>query len=149
MGLGSNIEPSKNIKIAINQLIKHFRVLKVSSIWESESSGSIGPEFLNSVVAIETEMTIKNLKSRLLEIEAEMGRKRGKNKNAPRTIDMDILLYDKEVIDPDIWTQPYLAIPLAEIYPSLVNPENGENILNISKKLYQQYDINPKKDIMD
>lgn len=149
LGLGSNIDPSNNIKSAIDKLSKQFKLKNLSRIWESEPAGSSGPYFLNGVAIIETNLSYVNLKRSLREIEASLGRVRSKNKHAPRPIDIDILIYGNEVIDSEIWTQAYIAVPLAEVFPSLRNSNTGENIQDISKKLIKAFDLHPREDVLD
>lgn len=148
LGLGSNIDPVTNIKLVINKLADQFNLKKVSRIWESEPVGSSGPTFLNGVVLIETILTYDYLKQRLRVIEADLGRVRSNDKYAPRQIDIDVLIFGDRIIDTDIWVQPYIAVPLAEIYPSLYNPSTGENIQNISKLLLKGSDIHPRIDVL-
>jgi 2-amino-4-hydroxy-6-hydroxymethyldihydropteridine diphosphokinase len=147
--LGSNIDPSNNIIKAINELQNIFDVTDVSKIWESCPVGSHGPIFLNGVVAIRTTYSYGDLKNRLRKIEQKMGRIRTEDKNAPRTIDLDILIYDGDVLDADIWTQTYLAVPLADVIPSLVNPINGETIKDTSERLKKVNVIFTREDIFD
>lgn len=106
--------------------------------------GSKGPEFLNGIVAISTNASYGELKKILRQIEHTLGRIRSSNKNAPRTIDIDILIYNGEILDSDIWTQPYLAIPMAEVFPILVNPLTGETIKIISEQLLKISNISAK-----
>jgi 2-amino-4-hydroxy-6-hydroxymethyldihydropteridine diphosphokinase len=148
LGLGSNIDPSKNIVRAVKELKKSFNVIKVSSIWESAPVGSHGPIFLNGAAAISTADTLGMLKTKLREIEKRLGRIRTLDKNAPRTIDLDILIYGGKIMDTDIWTLPYLAIPLADVYPLLVNPKSGQTIKYLSDRLKKMNDIYHREDLL-
>lgn len=144
LGLGSNIDPTKNITRALSELKSMFNIIDISSIWESAPVGSKGPEFLNGIVAISTNASYDELKKILRQIEHTLGRIRSSNKNAPRTIDIDILIYNGEILDFDIWTHPYLAIPMAEVFPILVNPLTGEKIKIISERLLKISNISAK-----
>ena len=93
--------------------------------------------FYNCVVEIETGLAPRDLKFRLLRrIESELGRTRGSDKFAARTIDLDLILYDDLVMtdddltlpDPDITLRPFLAVPLQELAPELVLPGSGVRI---------------------
>jgi 2-amino-4-hydroxy-6-hydroxymethyldihydropteridine diphosphokinase len=147
LGIGSNIDPKLNIVKLLKELRNSFDVLKVSNIWESAPVGRPGPIFLNVVVAIKTTNSFMDLKYKLRRIEADMGRVRSQDKNAPRQIDIDILILGDEIFDPDIWTQAYIAIPLAEVYPALFDKATGLSIEDISDRLQKLIDIFPREDI--
>ena len=94
------------------------RIGKVSSVWESPAVGSPGPNFLNVAIQVQSNLQPDALKHLVLRnVEAYLGRQRMKDKNAPRTIDIDIAILDGKVIDDQVWEQAHLAIPLAEIIP--------------------------------
>src|SRR6266487_6411472 len=95
LSLGSNIQTEINLVNAIQLLQKHGRIEKVSSVWESESVGAAGPNYLNACVLFSTALMQTALKEQLLlPIELELGRKRIADKFAPRTMDIDIVLVD-------------------------------------------------------
>lgn len=109
IGIGSNLgNRKKYIKNAIEKLreTKGVEVRRISSIHETEPVG--GPRqgrYLNGAIEVDTKLEPEELLARLQKIESELGRERS-IKNAPRTIDLDILLYgDKEI------NEPYLKIP--------------------------------------
>ncbi len=132
LGLGSNIEPEKNCPLAIKELRKRFVFRGMSRFYSSPPVGfSSQPDFVNGSVLIETSIPLRELKfEHLRAVEKQLGRKRSKNKNAPRTIDIDILLYGTEekkedgiaVPDPDLLRYPYLLIPSREVAPHLIIP---------------------------
>ncbi len=144
--LGSNIEPHDNIDRALAELSRELEVEAVSGVWESEPYGAPGtPRFLNGAVRIVCGGTPRSLKAQLRRIEARLGRRRGRDRNAPRTIDLDIALFGDLVIDdpagglripdPEIVTRAYLALPLAEIGPRVPHPETGEPLARIADRL--------------
>jgi len=129
LGLGANIIPHQNLHNAIESLRRYVKVEKVSSIWRTPSFGAVGPDFLNAAALVRTHHPPDILKEEILcYIEEELGRVRSENKFAPRTIDIDILVFDDQIIDEQIWYQPHLALPIAELLPELTNPQNGETI---------------------
>ncbi len=133
--LGSNIEPEANIRRALQLLGERVEIGAVSSVWETQSVGYDGPNFLNLAVQVHTALDAERLKHDVLrEIEMRLGRVRVANKNAPRTIDLDILLHDGQVVDEAIWRQAYLAVPLAELLPGLTN-ERGERLELVAQAL--------------
>jgi len=124
--LGSNIEPEKNIPLAMQKLrgTPDLQVLRVSSTWQTPSVGHKAQDFHNLGVSALTPLDAYALKENVLcEIEHELGRVRYPDKNAPRTIDLDILVFNNQVLDPHIFTYDHLCLPLAEILPDLYSPE--------------------------
>jgi 2-amino-4-hydroxy-6-hydroxymethyldihydropteridine diphosphokinase len=132
VAIGSNISPERNLPQAVALLDRRARILDLSTIYLSAAEGPAGqPNFLNVVVKVATEMPPRDFKFDVLRtIEAELGRRRSENKYAPRTIDLDLLLYNDLVInapdltlpDPEIPARPYLAFPLYELEPGLLVP---------------------------
>ena len=99
--LGSNIQPDVNIPQAVDLLKDKVTILTVSSIWESASVDCCYPDFLNLAVRISTPLGAAELKEQVLRpLEAQMGRVRTEDKNASRTIDIDIILFDGKVHRP-------------------------------------------------
>lgn len=149
MGLGSNIAPQANLPAAVELLQEDCRLLALSSIWETPAVGADGPMFLNAVAFVETPFSIKDLKCNVLRpIEAQLGRVRTRNPNAPRTIDLDILLYDGRVIDTEIWKYVHLALPLSELLPDLPNPQTGQNLEEIARDLSRAKPLRRRDDVL-
>lgn len=113
-------------------LKEHARVLTVSTCWETEAvmiqpSQVKWPNFYNLGACVATSFNAEALKRTVLQpIEQALGRVRSADKYAPRPIDLDIVIFDNQVIDPEIWERLYLALIFAEMLPSLRNPETGE-----------------------
>ncbi len=132
IGVGSNLGDRKGyISRAIDCLseIPKTTVEKTSSIIETEPQDATGQEdYLNAVIKLETDLTALDLLKELQTIEDSLGRVRT-FKNAPRTIDLDILLYGEEVIDepglkvphPRMFERKFVIEPLLEIEPELKN----------------------------
>jgi 2-amino-4-hydroxy-6-hydroxymethyldihydropteridine diphosphokinase len=115
----------------------------VSGVWQTPSLGSPGPDFLNAAALITTQLSIDDLRSNLLHpIENLLGRIRTKDPNAPRTIDLDILIYDEILHDEDLWNYAHMAVPVAEILPTFIDPQTGEQASTIAEKLQESSDIN-------
>ena len=149
LGLGSNINPQSNLPLAV-QLIRQFMILEaVSTAWETPAVGNHGPDFLNAAVLIRTRLSPETLKNQIIRrIEAELGRVRTKNKNAPRSIDIDILIVDEQVIEPEIWTHAYLAVPIAELLPNFESKESGETIEAAARRLIKVTSIQPRPEVL-
>lgn len=134
IGLGSNIEPrGKYIQRALDLLaeIPQIRIEKVSSLYETLPEGPLKSQdkFLNGVVEILTSLGPFQLLDVLQQIEDRLGRKR-EIFWGPRTIDLDILLYEDKIISTDRLVVPhplmhvrrFVMLPLAEIAPDVVHP---------------------------
>lgn len=140
--LGSNIDAELNLTLAIQALEKECRIIATSKIWLTKAVGSSGPDFLNQAVLIQTEMDLKKLKKGTLQIiEQQLGRERTANKYADRTIDLDVIIFDNQVIDPAIWTQCFIASPISDLHPELQSPANGSTLLDIARELQCKSDV--------
>jgi 2-amino-4-hydroxy-6-hydroxymethyldihydropteridine diphosphokinase len=150
LSLGSNIQPEINLVRAIGSLQRHGRVEKVSSAWESESVGAPGPNYLNACVLFVTPLEQADLKqAALLPIERELGRQRSADRFAPRTMDIDIVLFDGRSCDDKYWAQPFVVIPLAEIYPTCTNPLTHEPLLQTATHLRQNTWMEARADVLN
>jgi 2-amino-4-hydroxy-6-hydroxymethyldihydropteridine diphosphokinase len=147
VSLGSNIDPERNLPEAVRRLALRCPLLAVSPVYETEPVGKTDqPNFLNAAVLIETDLSPSELKSQVLQaIERELGRVRTGDKNAPRTIDLDISLFNDEVLesghrripDPEILQFQHIARPLADLAPHYSHPETGQTLLEIAESLPQ------------
>jgi 2-amino-4-hydroxy-6-hydroxymethyldihydropteridine diphosphokinase len=148
IGFGSNIKPIENLTCALQLLAEHVAVERVAQTWESPAVGSRGPNFLNTAAAIRTPLPPELLKTLVLRrVERELGRVRTANKNAPRTIDLDILVYEGRVLDPKVWTEAFVAVPLAELLPDLPYPETGESLSHVARRLSAQAPLKLRPEI--
>ena len=137
ISLGSNIDPAVNLKKAIRLLETAGKVIALSGIWETQAVGTQGPNFLNAAAAYQSPYTRITLKDLVLHrIEDQLGRVRSADKNAPRPIDLDIILFDGEVVDKELWSRLYIARPFAELLPGLINPLNGKTLLSTADELH-------------
>lgn len=133
--LGSNIEPEKNILLALSYLEQNFLVYDVSHTWQTKPVGSDAADFLNTAVMIETELDAYILKERCLcHIEEQLGRVRQKDKNAPRTIDLDIIVFNGEVLDYNLYRYAHLILPFAELLPDYIDPETDKTLLELAEE---------------
>lgn len=137
LSLGSNINPIENLRKAVALLNVMGQVTKISSVWETEPVGSKGPNFLNTALVYKTSYSQETLKKLVLHrIEDQLGRVRSADKNAPRPIDLDIVIFDGKVIDAELWSRIYIARPIAEIIPELVNPATGLSLKDTADQLH-------------
>jgi 2-amino-4-hydroxy-6-hydroxymethyldihydropteridine diphosphokinase len=149
LSLGSNIQPEENLRKAIDLLAKHGKILKISSAWESEAVGSDGPNYLNACILFSTPLLYAELKDQVIHpIESELGRQRTGDKYAPRTIDIDIIIFDGQSCNDKFWKFAFVAIPLAEIYPSFPNPLTQESIAETAMHLRQRIWMEARPDVL-
>jgi 2-amino-4-hydroxy-6-hydroxymethyldihydropteridine diphosphokinase len=149
IGIGSNINPQKNIPLALDLLRGAVKILAVSTAWQNPAIGSDGPDFINAAVLIETAIPPAELKNGILrQIESQLGRVRTPYRNAPRPIDLDILMVDGVVQDEAVWKRPHLAVPLSELVPDYPHPGTGETLVAIAKQLANPTRMYPRPDIL-
>jgi 2-amino-4-hydroxy-6-hydroxymethyldihydropteridine diphosphokinase len=134
---GSNIEPEKNLVRALTLIQSLVNVTASSSVWESPAVGSSGPNFLNAALAIRTEMEVDLLRQQVLRpVEQALGRVRVADKNAPRTIDIDPIIYNGELLDAALWQYPHIAVPISELFPTY-RSESGSELKDVAAMLKQ------------
>ena len=145
--MGSNIDPELNIPKAVELLQEKVSVLQISSIWESASVDCCYPDYLNMALRANTSLDAGELKLQVLRpLETRMGRVRTEDKNASRTIDFDIILFDGEVIDPALWQRAHCAVPVSELYPDY-RAETGETLRKIADRLAHTTPMQQRTDI--
>jgi 2-amino-4-hydroxy-6-hydroxymethyldihydropteridine diphosphokinase len=145
--LGSNIQPEKNIPLAVDLLRKQLTILQASSVWESKAVGSDGANILNAALLVLTSLEAEILKKQVLRpLEAQLGRVRTNDKNAPRTIDLDILFFDQQLLDQNLWQYAYRAVPMAEILPDYQS-ETGEHLKDAALRLARTTPIWVRDDV--
>lgn len=138
IAVGSNLaDPVSQANLAIDTLksLPQSKFIATSKLYSSTPMGPQNqPDYINAVVAIETELTPIELLNCTQAIEQEQGRVRKDERWGPRTLDLDIILYGNEVIDSERLTVPHYGMkerefvlyPLAEIAPSLQLPDGTE-----------------------
>lgn len=136
IGLGANLgEPQAQLAAALDALARlpRTRLAGASSFYRSAPIGPAGqPDFVNAVAALETDLPPRDLLAACLRIEHAMGRARS-FQDAPRTLDLDLLLYDDRVVDapglaiphPRMHSRAFVLAPLVEIAPDVAIPGHG------------------------
>ena len=120
IGLGSNIDPEANLEQAVQELKTRFKVSKRSKWTRTKPIGiQDQPDFYNGALLMETELEQQSLKKELKRIEDILGRDRSLPKCGPRTIDLDILIWNKKVVDEDYYKRDFLRKGVEEIIPDL------------------------------
>ena len=156
--LGSNIEKERNLPTAVALLRDMAKVVAVSTVYESVPVGlKEQPDFWNMAVHLQTALSASQLKTQVLAaIEQSLKRVRLADKNAPRTIDLDIVLFNDEVFDydggdgrlrhvpdPDLLKFAHVAVPIAELAPKMLHPETAEPLQSIAQRLYNPAHLCP------
>ncbi|QYJ88086.1 2-amino-4-hydroxy-6-hydroxymethyldihydropteridine diphosphokinase [Shewanella mesophila] len=148
ISIGSNIEAEHYFNAALKALSKDFSNLCLSSVFESEAVGFDGSNFLNMVVAADTQLDIAQVVAVFKRIEQDNGREIGAKKFSPRTLDLDLLLFDDCVVTApvelpraEITTNAFVLWPLAEIAPNLVHPVEQQTY----QTLWDNYDKSQQK----
>lgn len=140
IAIGSNLGDRKaNYLEAIERIGKlpETRVVKQSSLYESEPLSDDKNWYVNAVVEVETEYSASDLLKKLLAIEAAMGRKRIKGKRwGSRIIDLDIAFFNNEIVDkrnlkiphPEVQNRKFVLAPMSELAPQFVHPRLSKTI---------------------
>lgn len=143
ISLGSNIDRERHIRAGLDALHAEFGELQVSRVFESEAVGFNGRPFYNLVVGAWTELPLATLCQRLRAMEFAHGREPDAKKFAPRTLDLDLLLYGDLVCETplalprgEILTNAFVLWPLAELAPTLRHPVDGSPL----GELWERYD---------
>ncbi len=148
ISVGSNIDRAHYIQAGIDAMSAVFGELSISSVFESEAVGFNGSAFYNLVVGAQTQLPAAQVASCLKQIELEHGRTPDSRKFSPRTLDLDLLLYDDLITDQgvqlprdEIPHNAFVLWPLAELAPERVHPILGKNY----RTLWQNYDKSSQK----
>ncbi|UJF19641.1 2-amino-4-hydroxy-6-hydroxymethyldihydropteridine diphosphokinase [Vibrio sp. SS-MA-C1-2] len=136
IAIGSNLgSPIEQAKLAISalEMIPNTTLVKVSSLYTSKPMGpQEQPEYVNAVAEINTELSPLELLDQTQKIEQQQGRVRKAERWGPRTLDLDMLLYDQQIIEDERLTVPHYGMklrefvlyPLSEIASDLILPDN-------------------------
>jgi 2-amino-4-hydroxy-6-hydroxymethyldihydropteridine diphosphokinase len=147
IGIGSNLGDRRANAVEAVARVKALagtKVVRSSSLYESEPLGDAKTWFVNGVIELETELPADRLLKGLLAIEEAMGRKRAKGKRwGSRIIDLDVLLFDQAVIakrslqvpHPEMHKRRFVLLPFAELAPHVVHPTLGRSVSALLAKL--------------
>ncbi|MCC5854385.1 MAG: 2-amino-4-hydroxy-6-hydroxymethyldihydropteridine diphosphokinase [Idiomarina sp.] len=139
LGIGSNLQREKHVRIAIDALTKDFGELRLSPIYETEAVGFTGPPFLNLVAWIETELSLAEVQRWCKNLEAAHGRELQAERYSSKTLDIDILLYNHDCVEAtadtpqlprdEVLLRAYVLRPLADLVPYMTHPRTGISFL--------------------
>jgi 2-amino-4-hydroxy-6-hydroxymethyldihydropteridine diphosphokinase len=144
VAVGSNVDPERNLALATRELRREFPDVRFSPWYRNRAVGFEGADFINLVAGFTTALPVGEVVARLQAIESLCGRPREAPRWAPRSMDLDILLYGDTVCDeprlklprPDLLKRAFMLGPLAAVAPDLVHPVEKVTIA----ELWQRFD---------
>lgn len=130
VAVGSNVEPERHLGLAVRELDRHFPGVGFSPWYRNRAVGFEGDDFINFVAGFPTDLPVEEVVARLQFIEALCGRTREAPRWAPRTMDLDVLLYGDLVRQtptlklprPDLLKRAYMLGPLADLAADVMHP---------------------------
>ena len=149
VGIGSNIEQEKYIRISAKSLKETFGAdcqLQLSPVYKTQAVGFEGDDFYNLVASFYSELSPYEVEKELKKIEHLHGRQRNQNKFSSRNLDIDLLLYDQEIIHTNGISVPrdeiekyaFVLSPLADLAPELIHPETQKTMLEMWHELKEK-----------
>lgn len=134
IAVGSNVEPERRVPAALSALESSYGPIVRSTLYRSAPVGFEGPDFINCVVRGRTDSEFAALREHLKALERLAGRAHS-GRLATRELDLDLILYGREVIEndgfviphPDILEYAFVLCPLAELAPEGVHPQTGRS----------------------
>ncbi|MUK62589.1 2-amino-4-hydroxy-6-hydroxymethyldihydropteridine diphosphokinase [Aliivibrio fischeri] len=150
IGIGSNIEPEKHVKAAIDELKLLGNIAQISTVYEAEPVGFSSNNFFNLVAELEVTCSLSELATQLRAIELKWGRLPDAQKNQDRTLDLDILLYgdvisnnDPKLPREDLFKFAFAILPLVELNPDLIVPGTKTTISEIWNHFTHSQSLKP------
>ena len=154
LGVGSNLSPDENVPAALELLSWEVDITAISTFYRTPPLGDpSSPPFINGVLEVHTTLSEEGLLEFLARVEGLLGRVREADKYAPRTMDLDLLVYypasepegagshgrdsQKNPLahpHPDVFSRPWVAVPMFELDPRLLLPPDNRPIREVSKQ---------------
>lgn len=139
LSLGSNVEPLRHLAAAIDELRARFGPLAVSPAYRTRSVGFDGPDFVNLAVGLDTDLPPQELNDWLHALEDRHGRRRDVPRFSDRTLDVDIVFYDRLVtegpghlqVPRDELKHAFVLKPIADIAPDFTHPVSGRSMAEL------------------
>jgi len=115
VGMGSNIEPEGHLLRAAAALRAEFKDVTFSSVYRSPAVGMDGDDFLNACCVFHSDLAEAEVRRCMKALEDAQGRDRAHGSWKPRTIDLDILMFDGEVVDDELYRYAHAYVPASEL----------------------------------
>lgn len=136
---GSNVDAERNLRVASSELVRAFGKVEFSPAYQNVAAGFEGDDFINFVAAFDTDFLVRGVVAELQRIEGLCGRERDAPKWAPRSMDLDILLFGDMVCDepglvlprPDLLRRAYMLGPMADVGGEVVHPLERRTISDL------------------
>jgi 2-amino-4-hydroxy-6-hydroxymethyldihydropteridine diphosphokinase len=148
LGLGSNVNAEWYLREAIARIAGFVAIDAVSTAWESRAVGKIAPDFLNAAVLGHTPLAPEALVAAVKRVEDALERDRTRTDHPLVTIDIDLLLFDGDMIEDDLWREAYRAIPVAELIPQLRSTTTSACLRDVAAALAARTAITPRPEIL-
>lgn len=139
LSLGSNVDPQRHLSAALDELRARFGALAVSPAYRTKSVGFDGADFVNLAVGLDTDLSPQELNDWLHALEDRHGRRRDVPRFSDRTLDLDIVFYDRLVtegpghlqIPRDELRHAFVLRPIADIAPQFAHPVTGRSMAEL------------------
>ncbi len=120
IGIGSNIDPQAHVDAAISRLANEFELVSLSGmVWTEPIGRPEQDRYLNGAARVRTSLDQTDLQRALHRIENSLGRVRESDRFAPRTIDLDVVVFNGQIVDEDIHTRDFLRSAVLEVAPEI------------------------------
>ncbi|MFM7395722.1 MAG: 2-amino-4-hydroxy-6-hydroxymethyldihydropteridine diphosphokinase [Gammaproteobacteria bacterium] len=141
---GSNVDAKRNLRLASSELARAFGKVDFSPAYRNVAAGFEGDDFINFVAAFDTDLPVRDVVAELQRIEGLCGRERNAPKWAPRSMDLDILLFGNMICDepglvlprPDLLRRAYMLGPMADVGGGIIHPLEQRTI----SQLWENFD---------
>lgn len=136
---GSNVDAERNLQLAARELVRAFGRVEFSPAYRNVAAGFEGDDFINFVAVFDSARPVREVVAELQRIEGLCGRERDAPKWAPRSMDLDILLYGDMICDepglvlprPDLLKRAYMLGPMADVGGTIVHPLNRRTMAEL------------------
>ena len=143
VSLGTNVERERHLLAGLDLLEAALGDLLLSSLYETEAVGFSGPAFFNLVAGADTDQPPESLVATLRSVEARCGRRRGAERNASRTLDLDLLLHGTRCVEepglllphPRLHERGFVLEPLCDLAPDLVHPVLDLTVAELARRV--------------
>ena len=140
LSLGSNLEPERHLRGALEELRARFGAIQCSTAWRCPAVGFEGPAFVNLAVAMDSDLAPEALNQWLHALEDRHGRRRDVPRFSDRTLDIDIVLVGNRVMEgpgnlrlprPELAKHAFVLRPMVELAPELMHPTLGVTLAQL------------------